>query len=229
MLVKSGSGFVNQEPYNEVIATELHRRLLEPGTYVEYWLIEEDRRIYSACNNMLREDEELVSAYDLIRRRKQRNSESDLMFYLRCCDELGLRNAMDGLSRMFACDYVLANRDRHWRNFGVLRDVETLAGTRLAPIFDTGSCLWSDMPQLELPIDFAYMAKPFKYDGMRPLAQLKLFEGHLRWVREDVLNDFPEFVGDMLGTNQNIPPKRIEAIVRQVRRLADDLVMASHR
>ena len=229
VLVKSGSGFVNQEPYNEVIATELHRRLLEPGTYTEYRLLEEDRRVYSACDNMLQEDEELVSAYDLIRRRKQRNSESDLMFYLRCCDELGLGDVTDGLARMFACDYVLANRDRHWRNFGVMRNVETLTGTRLAPIFDTGSCLWSDMPQLELPIDFAYMAKPFKYNGMRKLAQLNLFKGHLSWVREEALLDFPDYVGDMLATNPNIPPLRIAAIVKRVRRLTEDLIMASHR
>lgn len=229
VLVKSGVGFVNQEPYNEVIATELHRRLLEPGTYTEYRLLTEDRRVYSACDNILRDDEELVSAYDLIRRRKQRNSESDLMFYVRCCEELGLVGVMDGLARMFGCDYVLANRDRHWRNFGVIRDVETLRGTRLAPIFDTGSCLWSDMPQLELPIDFKYVAKPFKYDGMRPYDQLRLFIGHLGWVDPAPLADFPDFVGDTLATNPNIGAGRIDAIVHRVRDLADDLVFVSHR
>ncbi|MBR5821213.1 MAG: hypothetical protein IKY68_08180, partial [Alistipes sp.] len=224
VLVKSGVGFVNQEPYNEVVATELHRRLLEPGTFTEYYLLEEDRRVYSACNNMLRDDEELVSAYDLIRRRKQSNNESDLMFYVRCCEELGIPHVMDDLARMFACDYVLANRDRHWRNFGVIRNVETLRGTRLAPIFDTGACLWSDVPRLELPIDFKYTAKPFKYNGMRPYDQLHLFEGHLGWVSEDALADFCDCVGDVLGQNPNIAPARMDAIVRQVRKLASDVV-----
>lgn len=229
VLVKSGVGAFNQEPYNEVVATELHRRLLEPGTYTEYRLLIEDRRVYSACDNILRDDEELVSAYDLIRRRKQRNSESDLMFYVRCCEELGIHNVMDGLARMFACDYVLANRDRHWRNFGVMRDVETLRGTRLAPIFDTGSCLWSDVPQLELPIDFNYTAKPFKYNGMRPYDQLQLFVGHLSWVNEKALIDFCDCVGDVLGANPNIAPVRLDVIVRRVRGLASDVVAASHR
>ncbi|MEE0026223.1 MAG: hypothetical protein U0J70_01430, partial [Atopobiaceae bacterium] len=229
VLVKSGVGAFNQEPYNEVVATELHRRLLEPGTYTEYRLLVEDRRVYSACDNILRDDEELVSAYDLIRRRKQRNSESDLMFYVRCCEELGIHNVMDGLARMFACDYVLANRDRHWRNFGVMRDVETLRGTRLAPIFDTGSCLWSDVPQLELPIDFNYTAKPFKYNGMRPYDQLQLFVGHLSWVNEKALIDFCDCVGDVLGANPNIAPARLDVIVRRVRGLASDVVAASRR
>ena len=153
----------------------------------------------------------------------------DLMFYVRCCEELGIRDVMDGLARMFACDYVLANRDRHWRNFGVMRDVETLRGTRLAPIFDTGSCLWSDVPQLELPIDFKYTAKPFRYDGMRPYDQLCLFEGHLGWVSERALADFCDCVGDVLGANPNIAPARMDAIVRKVRELAADVVFVSHR
>lgn len=229
VLVKSGVGAFNQEPYNEVIATELHRRLLEPGTYTEYRLLVEDRRVYSACNNILREDEELVSAYDLIRLRKQSNNESDLKFYVRCCEELGIHNVMDGLARMFACDYVLANRDRHWRNFGVMRNVETLRGTRLAPIFDTGSCLWSDVPQLELPIDFKYTAKPFKYNGMRPYEQLRLFVGHLEWVDPQALADFPDYVGDVLATNPNIGQRRIDAIVRHVRMLADDLAFVASK
>ena len=73
------------------------------------------------------------------------------------------------------------------------------------------------------------MAKPFKYNGMRPLAQLNLFKGHLSWVREEALLDFPDYVGDMLATNPNIPPLRIAAIVKRVRRLTEDLIMASHR
>ena len=75
--MKSGVGVFNQESYNEVAATVLHRRLLRPGEYTPYRLFTEGRRVYCACDNMLGPDEELVSAYDLIRRRKQRNTESD--------------------------------------------------------------------------------------------------------------------------------------------------------
>ena len=28
------------------------------------------------------------------------------MFYVRCCEELGIRDVMDGLARMFACDHA---------------------------------------------------------------------------------------------------------------------------
>lgn len=218
VLLKSGIGFSNQEPYNEVVATELHTRLMNPGEFTAYWLFKDGRRVYSACENMLGEDEELVAAWDLINNAKQPNNLSDLQFYVKRCNDLGLDSAsvMTGLSKMFACDFVLANRDRHYRNFGVIRNVETLEVTRLAPVFDTGSCLWSDATLLEAPIDFDYIAKPFKANGMRPFEQLRLFEGYYDWLDPSALGDFPDRVREILGENPNIPERRIEAIAREV-------------
>jgi len=223
VLVKSGVGFANQEPYNEVVATELHRRLLRPGEYTPYRLFEEGRRVYCACDNMLGPNEELVSAYDLIRKRKQRNTESDLAFYVRCCEELGIDGMMEHLARMFACDFVLANRDRHWRNFGVIRNVETLRGVRPAPVFDTGSCLWSDQVALELPVDYKYTAKPFKIDGMRPYDQLRLFSGHLGWLDPAALDGFDEAAAAILRQNPNVTPARLDAVIKQLRRNIESL------
>ena len=217
-LVKAGTGFINQEPYNEVAATALHRRLLQEGDFVAYWLLREERRTYCACANMLGPDEELVAAWDLIRNRKKDNRESELQFYVRCCEELGIRGVMEGLAKMFVCDFVIANRDRHWRNFGIIRNVETLGDCRLAPIFDTGGCLWSDVETLERPRDFEYIAKPFKYNGMKPKEQLKLFAGHMKsWFDVKALDGYADEVAEILSRNPNIAPARIERIAGQVR------------
>ena len=223
VLLKSGIGFVNQEPYNEVIATELHRRLMEPGEFTPYWLFEDGRRVYSACGNLLGDDEELVAGWDVIRNVKQPNNLSDLQFYVRRCTDFGLDadKVMTQLAKMFACDFVLANRDRHYRNFGVIRNVETLEVTRLAPVFDTGSCLWSDVEFLDVPGDFLYMAKPFKAAGMRPEDQLRLFEGHFDWLDAAKLADFPDEVRAILSRNPNIPEHRIERIARAVEQKID--------
>lgn len=220
VLLKAGVGAFNQEPYNEAIATELHRRLMEPGEYVPYRLFEDGRRVYSACDNMLGPDEELVAAWDLIRNVKQPNNLSDLQFYVRRCEDLGLDGTavMESLAKMFACDFVLANRDRHYRNFGVIRNVETLQVVGLAPVFDSGSCLWSNAELLEAPIDFEYKAKPFKYGGMRPGDQVRLFEGCFGWFDAGALDGFAEQVADLLGRNPNIPERRIGLVVDQVER-----------
>lgn len=219
VLLKSGVGAFNQEPYNEVAATALHRRLMEPGEFVPYTLFEDGRRVYSACPNLLGPDEELVAAWDVIRNVKQPNNLSDLGFYVKRLEDLGLDAdaTMTSLAKMFAGDFVLANRDRHYRNFGVIRNVETLQVTGIAPVFDSGSCLWSDVEFLEVPGDFLYMAKPFKMNGMRPADQLRLFDGYFDWLDPAMLDGYPEEVGAILSRNPNIPERRVATIVDAVR------------
>ena len=226
VLLKAGVGAFNQEPYNEVAATDLHARLMGPGEYTPYRLFADGRRIYSACDNLLGPDEELVAAWDVIRNVKQPNNLSDLAFLVKRYEDLGLDGdmVMEQLAKMFACDFVTANRDRHYRNFGVVRNVETLAVTRLAPVFDSGSCLWSDAELLEAPIDFEYQAKPFKLRGMRPADQVKLFTGHFDWLDASKLEGYPERVAELLGSNPNIPESRVRTVVKQVRKNIDILL-----
>lgn len=225
VLLKAGVGVFNQEPYNEVIATELHRRLMNEGEYLPYELFEDSRRVYSACENMLNDDEELVPAWDLISNVKQPNHLSDLAFYVKRCEDLGLNPdvVMESLAKMFVADFTLANRDRHYRNFGIIRNVNTLQASRLAPVFDSGSCLWSNAELLEAPIDFEYRAKPFKYQGMKPADQVKLFKGHLEWLNLSALEGFPEVVAEILSKNPNITERRIETVSRQVARNIETL------
>ena len=45
---------------------------------------------------------------------------------------------------MFLVDYILMNTDRHMKNFGVIRNVNTLKWERTAPIFDTGQSMQCD-------------------------------------------------------------------------------------
>ena len=118
-LVKGGTGSTQQEVLNEVVATALYDRLLSRNDYVPYFLFEENGRIYSACENMLGQDEELVTAYDILSTRKKPNSMSDYDFLVDTYKSLGLKNVEEGLAKMFTCDYILANQDRHWRNLNL--------------------------------------------------------------------------------------------------------------
>jgi len=54
----------------------------------------------------------------------------DTLFYKLCSD----------IYNMFLVDYIVVNFDRHMKNFGVIRNVETLKWERVCPIFDTGEC-----------------------------------------------------------------------------------------
>lgn len=211
VLVKSGSGFINQEVYNEVIATKLHQRLLDSEDFVPYTLHQEGRRTYCACPNMLHEDEELIPALHIIQNRKKPNNRNDYQFLVACFKELGIKNVEESLSKMLVCDFIMGNFDRHYQNFGVIRNVETLEYIRFAPIFDTGNSLWCNAETLASPRDFAYIAKPFGQSGLSPERQLSLLS-HFDWFDPNRLDGFTEEAASILASNPNMPPARIERI-----------------
>jgi hypothetical protein len=136
----------------------------------------------------------------------------------RLLENLRLDSTLELAERSFG----LSLSDRYW-----IDDLEAPQNWADINFFDNDFS--DDLGILTLGQDSSPSSQDVDYARMNLTSPNSTVGGDLRWVREDALNDFPEFVGDMLGTNQNIPPKRIEAIVRQVRRLADDLVMASHR
>lgn len=101
---------------------------------------------------------------------------------------------------MILCDDIMANTDRHWRNFGLIRDVETLE-YRTAPLFDTGSSLWCRVPTRELAYTpFVVDMRPFYEDSDR---QLRLV-GDTSWLNLDKLAGFPEWASDFLDENPSM-------------------------
>ena len=83
---------------------------------------------------------------------------------------------------------ILANADRHWRNFGFIRNVDTLE-LRPAPIFDTGNCLWYAKTDGEVATcDWTFSARPF---GPEPQRQLALVD-RAEWFEPAFLDGFVE-------------------------------------
>lgn len=189
--------------------------LLEKGDFVPYFLFEENGRIYSACENMLGPDEELVTAYDVISAGKKSNSMSDFDFLVESYKGLGLENVEESLSKMFTCDYILANQDRHWRNFGVIRNVETLEFTRLAPIFDNGTSLWCRA--YNIAAEDSYIAKPFGPKGMSPDRQLSLFKEY-GWFDGTRLEGFAQEARDILSKGNEGIQARLDIIEERIAR-----------
>lgn len=210
LLLKAGSGPFCQEPYNEVVATALHEALLQPGDFVPYALVGS----HCACPDMLQPDEELIPMWDLLKNAKKPNHLSDFRFCIELCVRCGIPESgvLMSFEKMFACDFILANHDRHYRNFGVIRDVETLRYKRLAPIYDTGSCLWHDKVSLERPLDYVYAAKPFGANGMDPKDQLRLFD-NFKWFGAAKPDGFPQKAAGILRQNPLLPEKRINRIL----------------
>lgn len=143
VLHKSGM-HLNQEPFNEVVASALHRRILDNGQFIPYSLEGEGTTALSVCDVFLTDEEEYVPAIYINEIDTVNDSLTEYERYIENCSRLGIPDMKSALDRMIVCDDILANRDRHWRNFGIIRNVNTLA-CRPAPIFDSGSSLWCDI------------------------------------------------------------------------------------
>lgn len=197
MLMK-GSLNSFQEPYNETIATMLHSSLLEESHYVTYTLSKDEDTVVSLCPNMLKDDEELISASSVQRiERTERigTHTSPLEHYLGCCKSMGIPDARTRISEMIACDYIIANHDRHFGNFGIIRNVNTLK-CRIAPIYDSGSCLWNQVRDLNI-WDKSYVSKPFEEVPEQQLALVKEWD----WYDPSRLDPFAftEYIKETLS------------------------------
>lgn len=218
ILIKGGSS-LNQEPYNEVVATRLFARLLNDHEFVTYQLGQLNGTTTCESECFIASDEEYIPAYYLRQLLKKPNHRSDFQHYIDCCAYVGVENAELALSKMIVCDDILANSDRHWRNFGLIRNVETLE-YRIAPLFDSGSSLWHNVPASVLQSgDFTFSTKPFYEDANR---QLRLVNDY-SWFKIDALEGFAEEAECVLGQSSELSSRASfvrEGIQRRIDRIA---------
>lgn len=217
-LIKGGNSYNNQEPYNEVIASKLYERILKQDEFVTYTLIDEQENTYSCCKTMIHTNEELVPAFNIDRMQELRGSELLYEHYIQVCEQCKLPNVREQIDKMIVCDYILANYDRHYRNFGAIRNVETLEWERITPLFDNGSCLWTTSPTNKIGV--SYKSKPFL---STPEDQVKLVK-NLRWLDPIKLHDFLPIVEEILRQNPFLEEARILAICRVVGKRIHDVI-----
>ena len=216
VLVKGGSGAWKQEPYNEVIASAIMGRLGIAHTH--YTLTAEGGEPYCLCENFLSVDTELVTAWHVLHSREADKKDSDLRkidsqdsgytHLIKCCDELNIPNARRDLEKMISVDYIIANEDRHYANFGFVRNAETLEWLGLAPLYDSGASLWYNSATIGLDVP----SKPFR---TRHVDQLKLVE-NFSWFRAEALSDIENEVAMAFAGSPHVDERRSASIANEV-------------
>ena len=214
-LVKGGSNPFRQQPFNEVIAAEIMERLSIP--HVPYEVTWNKGAPYSVCEDFVTRDTELIPAWRILKTQKKSNSVSVYQHFVNCCEGLGIRDAVPFLDRMIVLDYIIANEDRHFNNFGMLREAETLKWIGFAPIYDSGSSLGYDKMPMQIRSEKDVVCKPVKNHHAE---QLKLVSD-FSWIDFDRLEDVDELIESVLtaeGTEDYIDEIRIRAITGSVKR-----------
>ena len=210
-LLKAGSKIYNQEPFNELIATKLYERLLNKDEYVEYSVIFDDDKAISKCKNFITKNTELVPAWKINEYYEFLDDEDKYTHYIRCLNNLGIKDAETLTDKMVVCDYIIANKDRHFNNFGVIRDVNTLKFIGVAPIFDNGCSLWYD--ENDMYVGEFFLTKPFEEYEKTQLSLVKKLE----WLDISKLEDFPNEVKTILSMDKLLSKERINKIVDQIK------------
>jgi len=206
LLIKGGSGATRQEPYNEVLAGRVMRRLGIP--HVTYTLTVIDEYPYSVCEDFITRETELIPAWHIMQTKKKPNHVSPYQHYLNCCKSMGILSVSEALDRMLVVDYIIANEDRHLNNFGAVRNADTLEWLGTAPIYDCGTSMWCNEPTTMIRPLIKLPSKPFKTDHAE---QIKLVTS-FKWLDFQALNDIDEEFREILAGSAFIDEARRDAL-----------------
>ena len=210
-LIKAGSNPYMQEPMNEVFGTRLHQRL-GGKNYVSYKVLFENDVPYSVCENFINTNTDLVSAVSINRSMKKRSQFSSYEHFMNACGRLGIPGIKEFMDYMLVFDYLMANTDRHFGNFGAIRDVESLEWIGPAPIFDSGTSLWHDkLTRAINPFD-EVETKPFYSNASR---QMKLVSD-FSWIPFEELRYLKDDIREIFVPTEFIDEERIEALSNAV-------------
>ncbi len=159
-------GYKNEllQPFNEVLASEICKRL--GFNHVTYTLDTYKDTVVSICPCFITKDTELITCYQIRNDMKRNDNIKDYEEYIKVLEEHGISDARIKMENMYIIDYLIMNEDRHLNNFGIIRDINTLKWLDVAPIFDNGESLnitYYDNEELHISGEgrLFYEVKPF--------------------------------------------------------------------
>ena len=212
-LLKSGSEPFRQQPFNEVIASKIMERL--GINHISYDIFWGENEPFSVCENFVEKNTELISAHRILQLRPKENHENGYLHYVNICREIGVKNIVTALDEMIVIDYLIANEDRHFNNFGLLRNADTLEWIGAAPIFDSGTSLWYNVSEKNIPYADV-KCKPFKKthgEQLRLVSDLKRFDfSKLNGIEDEIMAIMTAEKSEKL-----IDESRAETIAKSVR------------
>lgn len=211
VLIKAGSNPFMQEPVNEVFGTRLHQRLGYKN-YVSYRLQMENGIPYSVCENFIDTNTELVNAVSINRSMKKRSQFSSYHHFLNACDNLGIPGMKEYIDYMLVFDYLMANTDRHFGNFGAVRNVETLEWIGPAPVFDNGTSLWHDKLTKTINPFGEVERKPFYAKESRQMELVTDFS----WIPFEELTNLKDDIREIFVPTEFLDEERIEVLAEAV-------------
>jgi hypothetical protein len=212
-LMKGSDDVYRQEPFNEKTASCFLDKL--SVDHVKYELIWYKKTAYSLCKNMLGTENELISAYYIQKIKMRDKGISYYEHYIGCCTTLGLsEDIRSELEKMIVVDYIIGNTDRHWSNFGIIRDANTLKAERLAPLYDNGASFFTKIHHMAIPSKNRFLTcQSFKRQQNDNIKLVRDFS----WIQKEAVKELPDLVEQTLSRNKFVDNDRRSAIAHGIR------------
>lgn len=109
--------------------------------------------LFSECATFINTNTELIPTIELVSFKGIESFEERANQYIKFLEEKGIDDVDNKIKKMFILDVIMSNHDRHLKNFGVIRNIETLQFLDVAPIFDTGRSLLTYRPDIDISYD----------------------------------------------------------------------------
>ena len=220
VMIKGGSNPFRQEPFNEVIASKLADILGIKST--RYSLVYDNDYPYCECEDFIQKGQDLITAHQINKVLKKNNSDSAYTHFVKCAYSLGINNVESYLDKLIVFDYIIANEDRHFNNFGFIRDAKTLKFISPAPIYDSGASFGFDKLTSDIKANHDVISKPFKQNPLEQLKLVKSFDwidiSSLNTIKDNLLSLFKQYESKYLDND------RILAIVKSTNDRIDYLI-----
>ena len=212
ILMKGSSKPYYQEALCEVIASRIASRL--GINHVEYSVVWENEEPFSLCEDFITRDTELISASHIMNAFKKPNNLSEYEYYIQCAEKLGESNIRKEVEKMIVLDFIIANEDRHFNNFGLVRNAVTLEWIGAAPIFDCGTSLWYNTQESRIkPLAPSLQGKPFKKTHAEQIHLFKDFS----WIDLSALDGFEEEADAIFAQSEYLSDSRRNILVNAIR------------
>lgn len=218
-------GYKNEilQPFNEVLATEICRRLGFDS--VQYTLDVYKNSVVSKCPCFITKDTEFITCSQIVNSMKRHENLEDYEEYISILEREGIKNAREKVENMYILDFLIMNEDRHLNNFGIIRDVNNLSWIDVAPIFDNGMSL--NIPCYDEE-DVVISGYGRLFYEIKPFDEIIKVVKNIKRIDTSVLEDLPEWYDKLLHEYQSItlmPDKRIYNLCvllqRQINKLKD--------
>ena len=197
-LIKGGYKNEILQPFNEVLASEICRRL--EFNHVPYTIDIYKDMVVSKCPCFINKDSEFITAYQIKKCMKKHDDKQDYEDYIKVLENNDIKDARIKLENMYILDFLIMNEDRHLNNFGIIRDVNTLKWLDVAPIFDNGQSLnieYYDENELHISGDGRFFYEIMSFDEIIKVVKdikridISKLDGIVEWF-DELLHEYQD-------------------------------------